>query len=717
MRDVSKLAMNKPVLTIGLLFCMVASSAIAQQVLENAMCGRIVNAGRIEVRGQLQSHSGGTISNNRGVITITGDARIEQPVLGGRTEFIGDTTNSEQRVPQITYSVLNFRGQSLKRLDTTFGGTLVSNDTLIVEEPSQLLIARAYPVVARGRVHHDGAVNNDGSYGVIILQGSGEQLLSGRGTMSALELDNINGARIIDSAAIAIRHTLFLHRGQLQNREGNVTMLPRSLIIRTDSAAVAEFVQWTRGYSIQYDGQAKITTGNEVPPSDSVLQSLVVYTRGGLAFDRHVTVNDSLVVGKQSEPTFIMTEQDSIERYVLTYTPSTLDPIYQHPRSEIIGSLRRTGLRADSTQQLYTNRFTWLALRVPTERVPAAVTVRTLPFTFPPYPEGTSKVRRAFFVDARDQDGTPLASLPYTFGYAWIDTPNEPTTDESNELDRNRVILLHWNGAQWRNIRSSRIPAALDPSGWAYSLADTLSLLGPFAIGYPMPLQVCLDGRVLLEGPYRNGMMATDLARRRLIPTTPPNIYPYNRDPNRTAINARTIDSNIVDWLLIELRPSPSSQQRIYRTALLRADGTLVDVDGNSRLCFDSTIDTTAYYVAIHHRTHLAILTAAPLRLSSDNQPSNVVLLSTPTAVLGGAAALKPIDYSPTDGVIFGMVAGDVNGDGVIDMEDRTDYDAIWNGCVQEGYLNRDTDMSGIVTTRDANKTWNNRGRTTNVPR
>ncbi len=37
-------------------------------------------------------HSGGTIANERGVITVTSDARIEQPALDERTEFIGDTS-------------------------------------------------------------------------------------------------------------------------------------------------------------------------------------------------------------------------------------------------------------------------------------------------------------------------------------------------------------------------------------------------------------------------------------------------------------------------------------------------------------------------------------------------------------------------------------------------------------------------------------------------
>ncbi|MDW8074721.1 MAG: hypothetical protein RMK00_02985 [Bacteroidota bacterium] len=695
----------------------VASHSWSQQ-LDNNTCGRIVNRGLIEVRGQLHSYSGGFIRNESGRITITGDARIEQDILRGRTEFIGDSSGKAQQVPQITYEVLYFRGQSTKHLDPTARRSLVSSDTLVVEKPSELRIQRDLPLVALGRVHHDGAVNREGAVGAIVLRGTREQLLTGNGQMSVLEVDNPAGVRMGDSALIAMRHTLYLHRGVLKNTEGsNISMEARSLVIRTDSGAVEDFLKYQGGYSIRYQGSGRIVTGNEIPADERILQSLTVLNSGGLQLDRHVTVNDSLVVGTESQPTFVFTERDTVERYVLTYTHAELDPLYGHPRAEVIGSFRRTGIRGDSIPQFYNNRFTWIAPRVPNAQVPGAITLRSLPQTFPPFPEGTTKVRRALFVDATDKEGRLLGALPYTIGYAWLDTPQEPQTDESNGLDRSKVILLHWNGARWRNIRSSRTPASYDNSGWAYSLADTLSQLGPFAIGYPVPTQVCLDAKVVLEGPYRNGAMATDLARRRLIPPTPPNIYPYNRDPNRNAINARVIDTGIVDWVLVELRPTMTSQHRIYRTALLRADGSLVDVDGASRLCFDPTVDTTAYYVAIHHRTHLAIITASPYRLAGDETLPQPLSLSSSTAVLGGAAALKPIDYTPTDGVIFGMVAGDVNGDGSVDINDRTDYDAIWNGCVTEGYLNRDTDMSGIVTTRDANKTWNNRGRTTNVPR
>lgn len=283
MLDACKSAMNKRSWIVARCIVLIGALSMptgAQQVLENASCGRIVNAGRIEVRGSLESHSGGTIANGSGVVTISGNARIEQSALDGRTEFLGDTAGAEQRVPQITYQVLYFRGQSRKMLDTASQRSLVSTDTLIVESPSELIISSSYPLIARGRVHHDGMVNRDGRYGAIILQGSAEQRVSGRGSMSALELDNLVGASLEDSAQISIRHTLYLHRGQLRNSpQANIAMLPGSLVIRTDSASVVDFLIARGGYSVRYDGTEQILTGNELPANDSLLRSLVVRNR------------------------------------------------------------------------------------------------------------------------------------------------------------------------------------------------------------------------------------------------------------------------------------------------------------------------------------------------------------------------------------------------------------------------------------------------------
>ncbi len=106
-----------------------------------------------------------------------------------------------------------------------------------------------------------------------------------------------------------------------------------------------------------------------------------------------------------------------------------------------------------------------------------------------------------------------------------------------------------------------------------------------------------------------------------------------------------------------------------------------------------------------------------PLKLSIPGVKDTLQLvnLSDERVVLGGADALRAIARRPDNSIIYGMIGGDYNSDGVIDQRD---YDRIWNWRDYEGYWNEDTDLSGIVTTRDYNLSWNNAnmGRKTLVP-
>ncbi len=64
--------------------------------------------------------------------------------------------------------------------------------------------------------------------------------------------------------------------------------------------------------------------------------------------------------------------------------------------------------------------------------------------------------------------------------------------------------------------------------------------------------------------------------------------------------------------------------------------------------------------------------------------------------------------------IIYGMIAGDINADGNINDDD---FLSIWEYRDFMGYIRpEDIRMNGIVTTRDYNISWNNRGRVSLVP-
>jgi hypothetical protein len=114
----------------------------------------------------------------------------------------------------------------------------------------------------------------------------------------------------------------------------------------------------------------------------------------------------------------------------------------------------------------------------------------------------------------------------------------------------------------------------------------------------------------------------------------------------------------LTDWVWLELRSSTDSTQILStRSALIRRDGNIVDMDGASPVGF-SNVRPGNYYIALRHRNHLGVMTAAPLALNSIT--STLVDFTSPSTATWGNNAERNLN-----GVMV-MWAGDVNGDGVI---------------------------------------------------
>jgi hypothetical protein len=151
----------------------------------------------------------------------------------------------------------------------------------------------------------------------------------------------------------------------------------------------------------------------------------------------------------------------------------------------------------------------------------------------------------------------------------------------------------------------------------------------------------------------------------------------------------------IVDWIVVELR-EPASPYMVVstRTGLLQRDGDIVDVDGFSPLAFKAR--ATNYRVAVLHRNHLPVITAAPVLLSP--VPVDVDLTD-------GSIPLYGVEPTRTEGAVQLLWSGDVNADGSIlytgAFNDRDPILLSIGGIIPtntiNGYLPEDVNMDGTV--------------------
>jgi len=170
-----------------------------------------------------------------------------------------------------------------------------------------------------------------------------------------------------------------------------------------------------------------------------------------------------------------------------------------------------------------------------------------------------------------------------------------------------------------------------------------------------------LSVKMLLQGAYSpdTQLMKDDLRLAELIPDT----QPYNVEPiNYTGTEMLNTDQlavsghdAIVDWVLVELRSALSKTDIVSRKAfLVQRDGDVVDpVTASSKLNFEG-VEQGDYYVAVRHRNHLGVMTAAPVKFESTDVS---VDFSAKDTLVEGDHARAPSKFKAM------LWAGDANGD------------------------------------------------------
>ncbi|MEM6800356.1 MAG: LamG-like jellyroll fold domain-containing protein [Bacteroidota bacterium] len=208
---------------------------------------------------------------------------------------------------------------------------------------------------------------------------------------------------------------------------------------------------------------------------------------------------------------------------------------------------------------------------------------------------------------------------------------------------------------------------------------------------------ISFSSKLILEGAYdsNEGLMKDDLRYFGLLPQQDP--YGLGKTMTAPLLN-RTGDKAIVDWLRLDLYDTNIPSQLIASKAcLLLRDGEIIDVDGNKDLVFEG-VQNANYFLIVRHYNHLALSTASALDLTNQglidfSNPSTTIWGGTNAGILLGAKRL--------------LIAGDANGDGVINAIDLNLQWRMQNGGVYiYGSSNADFNLNGNVNALDKNLYW-----------
>jgi len=219
-----------------------------------------------------------------------------------------------------------------------------------------------------------------------------------------------------------------------------------------------------------------------------------------------------------------------------------------------------------------------------------------------------------------------------------------------------------------------------------------------------------LDLTVFLEGPFNTGTLLMDTDINGIIPNNHPfhPTLPYFGNPMPDwyytgTENTPTPNIYVVDWVLVELRDATSAAAALPGTmiaqqaAFVLNTGEVVDLDGLNMLNFTATIND-GLYVVIWQRNHLGVISANALVESGAVYTYN--FSSGSGQAYGGASAQKNLGGSG----IWGMMSGDGDGSGVVQLVDKTNVWEIQAGTT--GYLEGDFNMNVQVNNQDKNDYW-----------
>ena len=262
-------------------------------------------------------------------------------------------------------------------------------------------------------------------------------------------------------------------------------------------------------------------------------------------------------------------------------------------------------------------------------------------------------------------------------------------------------------------IDDADIPFVGYPTEYTYSLTQG-SLLGASSFGASKTTSAptyTLDIDIFFEGAFNSttSQMDTTLNSSGYIPLTQPfNEAPWNYNGSE---KVSTIPNTaIVDWILVEMRittgdyTTATKDKAVNRQAgFLLKDGSIVDTDGITPLRFSRIIgsskDSQSAHAKLIVKRHTHGRTTSPFVIDETTKTLTYDYTGSAGSHYGGVSVSKQLASG-----IYGLVAGDADGDGYINNADKNDYWVPENG--NTGYYKSDFNMDGTVDTTDLDNYW-----------
>lgn len=195
-----------------------------------------------------------------------------------------------------------------------------------------------------------------------------------------------------------------------------------------------------------------------------------------------------------------------------------------------------------------------------------------------------------------------------------------------------------------------------------------------------------VSAKILLEARWDGSSMNTDVASLSIMP----NNQPYGTAPwNYTGTeNVALVTNNMVDWVMVCLRDA-SGNLLFKQAAVLDENGALLNLDGGECIVFPGANIAGQYYVSVHHRGHLSVMSSQPV---NNGDLYDFTIAETQAM---GIQQLKLVNGA---WVLFG---GDFDNSRVVNNLDFN----MWgqNSAAVFQYLPFDIDGNGVINNADYN--------------